>query len=182
MKPIWINKVREKQDKSGGIVPPPEIPTMKPLDSDKKVEKRVEAPAEAAQAAPVVEKKIDFSNVQIEPLFQDQVDFETFSKSDFRAVKVLECEAVPKSKKLLKFTLDDGSDEKRTILSGIHEYYEPEELVGKTCIAITNLPPRAMMGIDSCGMLISAVHHENGEEKLHLLMVDPHIPAGAKLY
>ena len=158
------------------------FPTMKPLDSDKKVEKRVEAPAEAAQAAPVVEEKIDFSNVQIEPLFQDQVDFDTFSKSDFRAVKVKECEAVKKSKKLLKFVLDDGSGVDRVILSGIHEYYEPEELVGKTCIAITNLPPRPMMGIDSCGMLISAVHHENGEEKLHLLMVDPHIPAGAKLY
>ena len=158
------------------------FPTMKPLDSDKKVEKRVEAPAEAAQAAPVVEEKIDFSNVQIEPLFEDQVDFDTFSKSDFRAVKVKECEAVKKSKKLLKFVLDDGTGTDRVILSGIHEYYEPEELVGKTCIAITNLPPRPMMGIDSCGMLISAVHHENGEEKLHLLMVDPHIPAGAKLY
>ena len=158
------------------------FPTMKPLDSDKKVEKRVEAPAAAAQAAPVVEEKIDFSNVQIEPLFQDQVDFDTFSKSDFRAVKVKECEAVKKSKKLLKFVLDDGTGTDRVILSGIHEYYEPEELVGKTCIAITNLPPRPMMGIDSCGMLISAVHHENGEEKLHLLMVDPHIPAGAKLY
>ena len=158
------------------------FPTMKPLDSDKKVEKRVEAPAEAAQAAPVVEEKIDFSNVQIEPLFEDQVDFDTFSKSDFRVVKVKECEAVKKSKKLLKFVLDDGTGVDRVILSGIHEYYEPEELVGKTCIAITNLPPRPMMGIDSCGMLISAVHHENGEEKLHLLMVDPHIPAGAKLY
>ena len=158
------------------------FPTMKPLDSDKKVFKEVSAPAEAAQAAPVVEEKIDFSNVQIEPLFQDQVDFDTFSKSDFRAVKVKECEAVKKSKKLLKFVLDDGTGTDRVILSGIHEYYEPEELVGKTCIAITNLPPRAMMGIDSCGMLISAVHHENGEEKLHLLMVDPHIPAGAKLY
>ncbi len=158
------------------------FPTMKPLDSDKKVEKRVEAPAEAAQAAPVVEEKIDFSNVQIEPLFEDQVDFDTFSKSDFRAVKVKECEAVKKSKKLLKFVLEDGTGVDRVILSGIHEYYEPEELVGKTCIAITNLPPRPMMGIDSCGMLISAVHHENGEEKLHLLMVDPHIPAGAKLY
>ena len=158
------------------------FPTMKPLDSDKKVSKEVSAPAEAAQAAPVVEEKIDFSNVQIEPLFQDQVDFDTFSKSDFRAVKVKECEAVKKSKKLLKFVLDDGTGTDRVILSGIHEYYEPEELVGKTCIAITNLPPRAMMGIDSCGMLISAVHHENGEEKLHLLMVDPHIPAGAKLY
>ena len=158
------------------------FPTMKPLDSDKKVSKEVSAPAEAAQAAPEVEEKIDFSNVQIEPLFQDQVDFDTFSKSDFRAVKVKECEAVKKSKKLLKFVLDDGSGVDRVILSGIHEYYEPEELVGKTCIAITNLPPRAMMGIDSCGMLIPAVHHENGQEKLHLLMVDPHIPAGAKLY
>ena len=158
------------------------FPTMKPLDSDKKVEKCVSAPAEATQTAPVVEERIDFSNVQIEPLFQDQVDFDTFSKSDFRAVKVKECEAVKKSKKLLKFVLDDGTGVDRVILSGIHEYYEPEELVGKTCIAITNLPPRAMMGIDSCGMLISAVHHESGEEKLHLLMVDPHIPAGAKLY
>ena len=158
------------------------FPTMKPLDSDKKVSKEVSAPAEAAQAAPVVEEKIDFSNVQIEPLFQDQVDFDTFSKSDFRAVKVKECEAVKKSKKLLKFVLDDGTGVDRVILSGIHEYYEPEELVGKTCIAITNLPPRPMMGIASEGMLISAVHHENGEERLHLLMVDPHIPAGAKLY
>ena len=158
------------------------FPTMKPLDSDKKVSKEVSAPAEAAQAAPVVEEKIDFSNVEIEPLFKDQVDFDTFSKSDFRAVKVKECEAVKKSKKLLKFVLDDGTGTDRVILSGIHGYYEPEELVGKTCIAITNLPPRPMMGIDSCGMLISAVHHENGEEKLHLLMVDPHIPAGAKLY
>ena len=158
------------------------FPTMKPLDSDKKVSKEVSAPAEATQTAPVVEEKIDFSNVQIEPLFEDQVDFDTFSKSDFRAVKVKECEAVKKSKKLLKFVLDDGTGVDRVILSGIHEYYEPEELVGKTCIAITNLPPRAMMGIDSCGMLISAVHHENGKEKLHLLMVDPHIPAGAKLY
>ena len=158
------------------------FPTMKPLDSDKKVSKEVSAPAAAAQAAPEVPEKIDFSNVEIEPLFKDFVDFDTFSKSDFRAVKVKECEAVKKSKKLLKFVLDDGTGTDRVILSGIHEYYEPEELVGKTCIAITNLPPRAMMGIDSCGMLISAVHHENGEEKLHLLMVDPHIPAGAKLY
>ena len=158
------------------------FPTMKPLDADKKVSKEVSAPAEATQTAPVVEEKIDFSNVQIEPLFQDQVDFDTFSKSDFRAVKVKECEAVKKSKKLLKFVLDDGTGTDRVILSGIHEYYEPEELVGKTCIAITNLPPRSMMGIDSCGMLISAVHHEEGTEKLHLLMVDPHIPAGAKLY
>ena len=157
------------------------FPTMKPLDADNKAAKEVSAPGEAAQAAPEPEK-IDFSNVEIEPLFADLVDFETFSKSDFRAVKVLACEAVKKSKKLLRFTLDDGTGTERTILSGIHEYYEPEELVGKTCIAIVNLPPRAMMGIDSCGMLISAVHHENGEEKLHLLMVDPHIPDGAKLY
>ena len=158
------------------------FPTMKPLDSDKRSEKPAEAPAKAAEAAPVAAEKIDFSNVQIEPLFTEFVDFETFSKSDFRAVKVKECEAVKKSKKLLKFVLDDGTGVDRVILSGIHEYYEPEELVGKTCIAITNLPPRPMMGIDSCGMLISAVHQENGEEKLHLLMVDPHIPAGAKLY
>ena len=151
------------------------FPTMKSLDSDKKTVKT----AEPAAAEP---EKIDFSNVEIEPLFKDFVDFETFSKSDFRAVKVLACEAVKKSKKLLKFTLDDGTGEERIILSGIHAYYEPEELVGKTCIAITNLPPRPMMGIESCGMLISAVHHENGEEKLHLLMVDPHIPAGAKMY
>ena len=127
-------------------------------------------------------EKIDFSKVEIEPLFKDYVDFETFSKSDFRAVKVIACEAVPKSKKLLQFTLNDGTGENRIILSGIHEYYEPEELVGKTCIAIINLPPRTMMGIDSCGMLISAVHSEEGKEKLHLLMVDDHIPAGAKLY
>ena len=158
------------------------FPTMQPLDKDKTEKAETKAEEKPVEAAPVVEEKIDFSNVVIEPLFQDQVDFETFSKSDFRAVKVLECEAVPKSKKLLKFTLDDGSDEKRTILSGIHAYYEPEELVGKTCIAITNLPPRAMMGIESCGMLLSAVHKEGEEEKLHLLMVDPHIPAGAKLY
>ena len=158
------------------------FPTMKPLDSDKKVSKEASAPAEAAQAAPETQEKIDFSNVEIEPLFKDFVDFDTFAKSDYRAVKVKECEAVKKSKKLLKFVLDDGTGVDRVILSGIHEYYEPEELVGKTCIAITNLPPRPMMGIDSCGMLISAVHHENGEEKLHLLMVDPHIPAGAKLY
>ena len=158
------------------------FPTMKPMDSDKKAQKAAAAPKEETPAAPAVEEKIDFSNVEIEPLFKDYVDFETFSKSDFRAVKVLACEAVPKSKKLLKFTLDDGSGTNRVILSGIHAYYEPEELVGKTCIAITNLPPRPMMGIDSCGMLISAVHKENGEEKLHLLMVDNHIPAGAKMY
>ena len=158
------------------------FPTMKPLDKDKSEKAETKAEEKSVEAAPIVEEKIDFSNVEIEPLFQDQVDFDTFSKSDFRAVKVKECEAVKKSKKLLKFVLDDGTGVDRVILSGIHEYYEPEELVGKTCIAITNLPPRAMMGIDSCGMLISAVHHENGEEKLHLLMVDPHIPAGAKLY
>ena len=152
------------------------FPTMKPLDIPKKEDKPAAAPA--AQA----EEKIDFSKVQIEPLFADFVDFETFSKSDFRAVKILACEAVKKSKKLLKFTLDDGERSDRVILSGIHEYYEPEELVGKTAIAIVNLPPRKMMGIDSEGMLISAVHEEDGHEGLHLLMVDPHIPAGAKLY
>ncbi|MGN1306098.1 MAG: lysine--tRNA ligase [Faecousia sp.] len=165
------------------------FPTMKPLDMPK-TEKKPEDAAkdgiiggvETQAAIEIKDEPIDFSNVQIEPLFADSVDFETFSKSDFRAVKVLACEAVPKSKKLLKFTLDDGTGVNRTILSGIHAYYEPEELVGKTCIAITNLPPRPMMGIESCGMLISAVHQENGEEKLHLLMVDPHIPAGAKLY
>ena len=165
--------VMKPDEETGGV-----FPTMKPLDTDKKPAK----PAETAPTAPAVEEKIDFSNVQIEPLFTDLVDFDTFSKSDFRAVKVKECEAVKKSKKLLKFVLDDGTGTDRVILSGIHEYYEPEELVGKTCIAITNLPPRPMMGIESCGMLISAVHQENGQEKLHLLMVDPHIPAGAKLY
>ena len=162
------------------------FPTMKPLGAAK-TEKKPEETAVIGGAKGTVEleindKPIDFSNVKIEPLFEEYVDFDTFSKSDFRAVKVLACEAVPKSKKLLRFTLDDGTGTERTILSGIHGFYEPEELVGKTCIAITNLPPRAMMGIDSCGMLISAVHSENGEEKLHLLMVDPHIPAGAKLY
>ena len=159
------------------------IPTMKSLKSgsERQEEKKEEA-EKAPEAAPAVEEKIDFSNVVIEPLFEDQVDFETFSKSDFRAVKVLDCVAVPKSKKLLQFTLDDGSGELRTILSGIHAYYEPEELIGKTCIAITNLPPRKMMGIDSCGMLISAVNKRGEDEELHLLMVDPHIPAGAKLY
>ena len=154
------------------------FPTMKPIDMPKKDA----AKAEAAPAAPAKEEVIDFSKVEIEPLFRDFVDFETFSKSDFRAVKVKSCEAVKKSKKLLKFVLDDGSGADRVILSGIHDYYEPEELVGKTCVAITNLPPRPMMGIDSCGMLISAVHHEEGVEKLHLLMLDPHIPAGAKMY
>ncbi len=162
--------------------------------SVQEAETSAEAPAQAAAAEPAgkccpeagttccTEEVIDFSNVVIEPLFTDFVDFETFSKSDFRAVKVKDCVAVPKSKKLLQFTLDDGSGTDRTILSGIHAYYEPEQLIGKTCIAITNLPPRKMMGIDSCGMLISAVHKEGEDEKLHLLMVDPHIPAGAKLY
>ena len=154
------------------------FPTMKPLDMPKKDA----AKSEAAPTVPAAEEKIDFSKVEIEPLFKDFVDFETFSKSDFRAVKVKSCEAVKKSKKLLKFVLDDGTGTDRVILSGIHEYYEPEKLVGKTCVAITNLPPRPMMGIDSCGMLISAVHHEEGAEKLHLLMLDPHIPAGAKMY
>ena len=155
------------------------FPTMKPL---KGVNEEIGVNKTESEAPKAEPEKIDFSKVEIEPLFKDFVDFETFSKSDFRAVKVLACEAVPKSKKLLKFTLDDGTGTERTILSGIHAYYEPEELVGKTCIAIVNLPPRPMMGIDSCGMLISAVHHEEGEEKLHLLMVDDHIPAGAKLY
>ena len=157
------------------------FPTMKPTDMPK-AEKAEEKPEAAPAASPVPEEKIDFSKVEIEPLFQDFVDFDTFAKSDYRAVKVKACEAVKKSKKLLKFTLDDGTGVDRVILSGIHEYYEPEELVGKTCVAITNLPPRKMMGIDSCGMLISAVHHEEGEERLHLLMLDDHIPAGAKMY
>ena len=158
------------------------FPTMKSQGAAKNEANNATQKAAPVAATPVVEEKIDFSNVKIEPLFEEMVDFETFSKSDFRAVKVLECEAVPKSKKLLKFVLDDGTEEKRVILSGIHEYYEPEELVGKTCIAITNLPPRPMMGIDSCGMLISAVHEEDGKEGLNLLMVDDRIPAGAKLY
>ena len=156
-----------------------QIPTMKSLDKNET--SRSNEKAEEAASAPQ-EEIIDFSKVEIEPLFSDAVDFETFSKSDFRAVKVKACEAVPKSKKLLRFTLDDGTGTDRTILSGIHAFYEPEELVGKTLIAITNLPPRAMMGIESNGMLLSAIHTEEGEEKLHLLMVDNHIPAGAKLY
>mgnify|MGYP001487875128 CR=1 FL=1 len=164
--------VTKPDEETGGV-----FPTMKPLDMPRAEKKPEPAPAQEVKPEP-----IDFSKVEIEPLFADFVDFETFSRSDFRAVKVKACEAVKKSKKLLKFTLDDGSGEDRVILSGIHEYYEPEELVGKTCIAITNLPPRAMMGIDSCGMLISAVHHEEGAERLHLLMVDEHTPAGAKLY
>ncbi|MDD7411739.1 MAG: lysine--tRNA ligase, partial [bacterium] len=162
------------------------FPTMKEVGCSKAAEKPEETAviggARGTTEIEIKDEPIDFSKVEIEPLFKDTVDFETFSKSDFRAVKVLACEAVKKSKKLLKFTLDDGTGTERIILSGIHEYYEPEELVGKTCIAIVNLPPRAMMGIDSCGMLISAVHTEEGKEKLHLLMVDPHIPAGAKLY
>ena len=170
----------------GFVCRPIKLPTMKSQGAEKN------AANNAAQSAPVAEKAVDeaepakvendFSNVEVEPLFEDMIDFDTFSKSDFRAVKVKECEAVPKSKKLLKFVLDDGSGEDRVILSGIHDYYEPEELVGKTCIAITNLPPRKMMGIDSCGMLISAVHEEDGHEGLNLLMVDDRIPAGAKLY
>ena len=161
---------------SGFGIASEKVPTMKTLGgAEKKAEKAVQEEAKA-------EEKIDFSKVKIEPLFEEMVDFDTFSKSDFRAVKVKECEAVPKSKKLLKFVLDDGTGVDRVILSGIHEYYEPEELVGKTCIAITNLPPRAMMGIDSCGMLISAVHEEDGKEGLNLLIVDDKIPAGAKLY
>ena len=150
------------------------FPTMKPIGAEKN-----ETKSEAVKEA---EEKIDFSKVNIEPLFEEMVDFDTFSKSDFRAVKVLECTAVPKSKKLLQFTLDDGTGENRTILSGIHNFYEPEELVGKTLLAITNLPPRAMMGIESCGMLLSAIHDEEGEEKLNLIMLSNRIPAGAKLY
>ena len=174
---VWTHKLWTGEKISGENHSMHEFPTMKPLDTDKKAEKTVSAPA----AAPVQEK-IDFSNVKIEPIFKDMVDFDTFSKSDFRAVKILACEAVKKSKKLLKFTLNDGERTDRVILSGIHEYYEPEELVGKTAIAIVNLPPRKMMGIDSEGMLISAVHEEDGHEGLNLLMVDDRIPAGAKLY
>lgn len=158
------------------------FPTMKSLDAPKKGEKAATAAVETASAPVAEEAPVDFPNVKIEPLFVEFVDFETFAKSDFRAVKILACEAVPKSKKLLKFVMDDGERKDRVILSGIHEYYEPEELVGKTCIAITNLPPRKMMGIDSEGMLISAVHEVDGHEGLNLLMVDSRIPAGAKLY
>ena len=161
------------------------LPTMKSLDGGSKENKASKSnSAENCDQIATVEEKIDFSNVKIEPLFEETVDFDTFSKSDFRAVKVKECVAVPKSKKLLQFTLDDGTGVDRTILSGIHAYYEPEELVGKTLIAITNLPPRAMMGIESCGMLLSAVNNlkDSEDEELHLLMVDNHIPAGAKLY
>lgn len=164
-----------EQDEGSRIL----LPTMKTLND---VNKKNDVKSKATEEVKAEPEKIDFSKVKIEPLFEEMVDFDTFSKSDFRAVKVKECVAVPKSKKLLQFTLDDGTGTDRTILSGIHAYYEPEELVGKTLIAITNLPPRAMMGIDSCGMLLSAIHEEEGEEKLHLLMVDDHIPAGAKLY
>ena len=179
MKTVWINKVRKREVKSGYKILSLEIPTMKPLNDVNKGNDVKNQPVEEMKAEP---EKIDFSKVKVEPLFEEFVDFDTFSKSDFRAVKVKACEAVKKSKKLLQFTLDDGTGTERTILSGIHAYYEPEELVGKTLIAITNLPPRAMMGIESCGMLLSAIHEEEGEEKLHLLMVDNHIPAGAKLY
>lgn len=159
------------------------FPTMKSIGSGKPENKESKSnTADDCDRIATKPEKIDFSNVKIEPLFEEDVDFDTFSKSDFRAVKVKDCVAVPKSKKLLQFTLDDGTGTDRTILSGIHEFYEPEQLIGKTCIAIVNLPPRKMMGIDSCGMLISAVHEENGSEGLNLLMVDPHIPAGAKLY
>ena len=161
------------------------FPTMKPREGEKAENKAFStsnANSDDQLTTNFTDNNIDFSKVEIEPLFTDYVDFDTFSKSDFRAVKVLSCEAVPKSKKLLKFTLNDGTGKERTILSGIHEYYEPEQLIGKTCIAIVNLPPRNMMGIDSEGMLLSAKHTEEGQEKLHLLMVDPHIPAGAKLY
>ena len=183
MKTVWINKVRKREVKSGYKILSLEIPTMKSLDGVNKKNDVNNTASEAPEKNVKTEsEKIDFSKVKVEPLFEEFVDFDTFSKSDFRAVKVKECVAVPKSKKLLQFTLDDGTDTDRTILSGIHSFYEPEELVGKTLIAITNLPPRAMMGIDSCGMLLSAIHEEEGEEKLHLLMVDDHIPAGAKLY
>ena len=179
MKTVWINRVRKREVKSGYKILSLEILMMKPLNDVNKGNDVKNQPVEEMKAEP---EKIDFSKVKVEPLFEEFVDFDTFSKSDFRAVKVKECVAVPKSKKLLQFTLDDGTGTDRTILSGIHSFYEPEELVGKTLIAITNLPPRAMMGIDSCGMLLSAIHEEEGEEKLHLLMVDDHIPAGAKLY
>ena len=184
------SKKLEKPRKNGtfstlrGVMNPHEedrgvFPTMKPLND---VSGKNDVKSQSAEAPKAEPERIDFSMVKIEPLFADDVDFETFSKSDFRVVKVEACEAVPKSKKLLKFTLNDGTDRKRTILSGIHEYYEPEELVGKTCVAITNLPPRKMMGIDSEGMLISAVYEYDGQEGLNLLMLDDHIPAGAKLY
>ena len=170
--------VTKPDEETGGV-----FPTMKPLAGERSAEaEKPAAPAAAVTEAPAEVAKPDFSKVKIEPLFETEVDFDTFSKSDFRAVKIKHCEAVPKSKKLLKFVLDDGTGTDRVILSGIHEYYEPEALIGKTAIAIVNLPPRKMMGIDSCGMLISAVHEEDGHEGLNLLMVDDRIPAGAKLY
>ena len=168
--------VMKPDEETGGV-----FPTMKPLASDNAAKAEKPAPASSQAAASAPAEKIDFSNVKIEPLFEEMVDFETFSKSDFRAVKIKNCEAVKKSDKLLKFTLDDGSGTDRIILSGIHQYYEPEQLIGKTAIAILNLPPRKMMGIPSCGMLISAVHQEHGEEKLHLMLIDDSVPAGAKL-
>ena len=177
-----VGKIEERRAMVGYKLQIARLPTMKSLggsDGAKKVEKAASSEVKT-EAKPA--EKIDFSNVKIEPLFEEMVDFETFAKSDYRAVKIKDCAAVPKSKKLLQFTLDDGSGTDRTILSGIHEYYEPEDLIGKTAIAIVNLPPRKMMGIDSCGMLISAVHEEDGHEGLHLLIVDDHIPAGAKLY
>lgn len=189
MEPIGIDSCRQGRCAVEGFFLI--IPTMKPLD--KKPQNPGPASASSGKTGDSAaagdasgfftpNEKIDFSKVKIEPLFEDQVDFDTFSRSDFRAVKVKDCKAVPKSKKLLQFTLDDGTGKDRTILSGIHAYYEPEELVGKTLIAIVNLPPRSMMGVDSCGMLLSAIHEEEGEEKLNLLIVDNHIPAGAKLY
>ena len=181
MKTVWINRVRKREVKSGYKILSLEILMMKPLNDVNKGNDVKNQPVEEMKAEP---EKIDFSKVKVEPLFEEMVDFDTFSKSDFRAVKVKECVAVPKSKKLLQFTLDDGTGIDRTILSGIHAYYEPEELVGKTLIAITNLPPRKMMGIESCGMLLSAVNNlkDSEDEELHLIMVDNHIPAGAKLY
>ena len=181
MKTVWINRVRKREVKSGYKILSLEILMMKPLNDVNKGNDVKNQPVEEMKAEP---EKIDFSKVKVEPLFEEFVDFDTFSKSDFRAVKVKACEAVKKSKKLLQFTLDDGTGTDRTILSGIHAYYEPEELVGKTLIAITNLPPRKMMGIESCGMLLSAVNNlkDSEDEELHLIMVDNHIPAGAKLY
>lgn len=179
MKTVWINRVRKREVKSGYKILSLEILMMKPLNDVNKGNDVKNQPAEEMKAEP---EKIDFSKVKIEPLFEEAVDFDTFSKSDFRAVKVKECEAVPKSKKLLKFVLDDGSGVDRVILSGIHDYYEPEFLVGKTLLAITNLPPRKMMGIDSCGMIISATHLVEGREGLNVLILDDKIPAGAKLY
>ena len=169
--------VMKPDEETGGV-----FPTMKPLDAPKPAEEPKAEAAAPAASEPVKAPALDLSKIKVEPLFEEFVDFETFAKSDFRVVKIEDCTAVPKSKKLLKFVLDDGTGADRVILSGIHDYYEPQTLVGKTLIAITNLPPRKMMGIDSCGMIISAIHHEEGEERLNLLMVDDRIPAGAKLY